>query len=112
VLVTNNGIALTTALEALKLGKHYGAITIYNPAPAIIELPDELYTNVDILMLNMNEASAVTKTMVTSCSEAEDACLWFHDKGVLCVVLTMGENGALVSVNGLDKCKFLTSVFH
>ena len=108
------GIPLMTALESLKLGKGCGAITIYNPAPSVSKLPDEFYTNTDVLMLNMNEATALTKASVTGCSEAEVACTWFHDKGVLCVVLTMGENGALVSVNGLDnsqdKCKFLSKM--
>ena len=63
-------------------------------------------------MLNMNEAAGLTKTKVIGRSEAEDACIWFHDKGVPCVVMTMRENGAMLSVNGLDgsqkKCKFFT----
>ena len=102
-LITNMGIPLSTALESLKLGKQCGAITIYNPAPSVTELPDEFYPNTDVLMLNMNEATALTKASVTARSEAEVACTWFHEKGVLCVVLTMGENGAIVSVNGLDN---------
>jgi sugar/nucleoside kinase (ribokinase family) len=62
----------------------------------------------------MDEASALTKAKVTARSEAEDACIWFHDKGVPCVVMTMRESGAIVSVNVLDgaggqgKCKFLS----
>jgi ribokinase len=110
VLITNNGIPLPTAIEGLKLGKHFGAITIYNPSPNALELPIELYANTDILMLNMDEASALRKAKVTARSEAEDACIWFHDKGVPCVVMTMRESGAIVSVNVLDggqgKCKF------
>ena len=105
VLVSNNGIAVPTALEGLKLGKHYGAITIYNPAPRIYELPDELYKNTDILMLNMHEATALTKTKVSGQPEAENACVWFHAKGVPCVVLTVGKNGAIVSLNKMDVCQ-------
>ena len=109
VVITNNGISLPTALESLKLGKCYGALTIYNPSPQLVEIPNELCTNTDVLMLNMDEAAILTKAEVTNLSEAEHACVWFHNKGIPCVVLTMGENGAIVSVISLDdaqnKCK-------
>ena len=102
VLITNNGISLPTALEGLKLGKLYGALTIYNPSPMVFELPEELCTNTDILILNMDEASILTKTKVTNLSEAKHACVWFHNKGIPCVVLTMRENGAMMSLIRLD----------
>lgn len=114
VLITNNGIPLLAALEGLKLGKCSGALTIYNPSPQLFEFPDELCTNIDVLMLNTDEASILTKVEVTNPSQAEHACVWFHDKGIPCVVLTMGENGAMVSAIGLDgaqdKCKLLLVV--
>ncbi|XP_046851171.1 ribokinase-like isoform X2 [Xenia sp. Carnegie-2017] len=104
VLVTNNGIPSSTALEALKLGKKCGCITVYNPSPMIYELPDELWENVDVLILNMKEASVLTGLEVTSNFGCKEACHWFHNRGIFCVILTMGDCGANISFNDLGNC--------
>ncbi|XP_028393773.1 ribokinase-like isoform X2 [Dendronephthya gigantea] len=108
IVISNNGIPLSTAIEGLKLGKHYGAITMYNPSPNLHEMPDDLCSNMDILLLNTTEATTLTKIKVSGPSDAEDACAWFHDKGIQCVVMTMGKDGVVVSavcLESADKVK-------
>lgn len=111
VLVTNNGIPSSTALEALKLGKKCGCITVYNPSPMIYELPDELWENVDVLILNMKEASVLTGLEVTSNFGCKEACHWFHNRGIFCVILTMGDCGANISFNDLGNCELSLNFF-
>ncbi|XP_028393772.1 ribokinase-like isoform X1 [Dendronephthya gigantea] len=114
IVISNNGIPLSTAIEGLKLGKHYGAITMYNPSPNLHEMPDDLCSNMDILLLNTTEATTLTKIKVSGPSDAEDACAWFHDKGIQCVVMTMGKDGVVVSAVCLESADKGSSrmVFH
>lgn len=101
--MTNKGIPLPTALAALKLGKVCGLTTIFNPAPRVAELDWEFYTNTDTFVLNMEEAATLTHTNVSNQDEVLEACLWFHECGVRCVVITMGKDGALGSVKDLQN---------
>ena len=41
VVVTQLEIKVETTLQALKLARKHGAVTIFNPAPARSDLPDE-----------------------------------------------------------------------
>lgn len=117
VLIANCGIPLSTALEALKLGKASGLVTVYNPAPKVLtELDGEFYTNTDVLVLNMDEAASLTRASVGDKDEVMSACLWFHNCGVRHVVISMREHGAMGSVRDLhsdgDMKSLKNSVFH
>jgi len=87
-------------MAAAKTGRSAGAMVILNPAPAPSSpLPDELFTYVDILTPNETEATALT-----SHETPEDAALVLLRKGVDAVIVTLGEEGALVAT-GPDQMR-------
>lgn len=69
---------------------------ILNPAPAR-ELPLELLQQVDILTPNETEASILSGVDVINIDTAKQAARELHKKGVSIVIITLGEQGALLS---------------
>jgi ribokinase len=81
---------------------------ILNPAPAR-ELPQELLKKVDILTPNETEASILSGVQVIDIDSAKLAAKELHEKGVGTVVITLGEQGALLSKdNGKEQKLFAT----
>jgi len=76
-----------------------GCLTFLDPAPAA-KIPMEIYPCIDIIKPNETEAQFLTGREVKSPSDAEAAGAWFLDHGVGKVIVTLGEQGAvLVSPN-------------
>jgi ribokinase len=73
-------------------------IFILNPAPAR-DLPKELLQKVDILTPNETEASILSGVEVKDIQTAKQAAQQIHKKGVKIVIITLGEQGALLSKN-------------
>ncbi|WP_234387630.1 PfkB family carbohydrate kinase, partial [Francisella orientalis] len=71
---------------------------ILNPAPAR-ELPQELLKKVDILTPNETEVSILSGIEVKDVNTAKQAAKELHNKGVAIVIITLGEQGALLSKN-------------
>ena len=99
------------------MGKACELTTIFNPAPKVGELDGEFYSNIDVLVLNMDEAESLICTSVRNKDEVMSACLWFHNSGVHRVVITMREQGAMGSVRDLQsdaefKSEFLMFIFY
>lgn len=69
---------------------------ILNPAPAQT-LPDNLLKKVDILTPNETEASILSGVVVSDLGSAKKSANVIHSKGVDTVIITLGENGALLS---------------
>ncbi|MGQ4004587.1 ribokinase [Francisellaceae bacterium CB52] len=81
-------------------------IFILNPAPAR-ELPQELLKKVDILTPNETEASILSGIKVKDLDTAKQATKELHKKGVATVIITLGEQGALLSKdNGQNQQLF------
>ena len=43
--------------------------------------------------------------IVTGETDAEKACVFLHKKGITCVVVTLGEKGAYISLKGKGVCQ-------
>ena len=71
---------------------------ILNPAPACT-LPEELYSYLSIITPNEKEASLLTGIEVSDIASAKLAAKALQAKGVQQVIITMGEQGALI-LNG------------
>lgn len=95
VVMTQLEIPAESALEGLRLGKQGGATTILNPAPARA-VPEEIYGYVDILTPNQSEARALLGLAPDDPADDMDLCARLLDLGVGTVVLTRGEQGAVV----------------
>lgn len=91
-------IPMETVIHAAKLAKKLKLTVVLNPAPAPADgsLPDELLANVDIFVPNQTEAELLTGIKVVDISSAIEAAKVLQRKGLKQVLITMGEQGALL----------------
>lgn len=92
VLSTVLEIEQNTALQALKLGRKYGLITILNAAPATPNLDPEVLVNTDILIVNETEAAIISG--ITGDWRVTSAKL--QELGCSNIVVTLGAKGAVL----------------
>ena len=95
ILMTQLEIPLETALAALRIGKECGALTILNPAPAQA-LANRRLEDVDILTPNASEARILLGLPPDDPSPPADLARALLGLGVGNVVVTLGEDGALI----------------
>ena len=97
---------LETNLDAVERVAEYaaesGTRVILNPAPAA-DLPEGLWKRIDVITPNEVEAEYYTGIPVCSGESAEEAAQWFHRRGGRHVIITMGDSGAYLSVNGAGQ---------
>lgn len=96
ILVCQLEIPIEPNLAALRIAREEGVRTIFNPAPAIADLPEELYRLSDIFCPNESETEILTGQSVKSLSEAEIAARILLERGSDTVILTLGERGSLL----------------
>ncbi len=85
--------------KIIQFSKRTDTNIILNPAPAQ-KLPDWFFD--DLFLVTPNETETEILTGITVCDEltAKKAALWFQNKGVRNVVITLGKNGSyLVTSN-------------
>ena len=92
VVVCQLELPVETSLAALRIAREEGVRTIFNPAPARAELPEELYRLSDVLCPNEPE----TELLVGRPAAGEDEARELLARGAGAVVLTLGERGCLV----------------
>lgn len=98
-------------LRAAQIAKANGTIVALNPAP-VRPLFDELLACVDIITPNQTETQALTGVQVENEADARTAAAVLHGKGIRTVVITMGRQGAFVSVqNGADQFDAMVAGF-
>ena len=96
VLVCQLEIPLDINLAALRIAREEGVKTIFNPAPARSEIPEEFYQLSDIFCPNETETELLTGMSVQSLEEAENAAKVLIERGAAAVILTLGERGSLL----------------
>ena len=104
VVLTQLEIPVKAAERALKVGRSVGAITILNPAP-VRPLPASLLRLVEVLTPNEKEARVLAGRPADVAVEAETVARDLVRSGVKQVVMTLGENGALL-VNSVQRKHF------
>lgn len=95
ILLLQLEIPLETVIHAAKWGRQKGMTVILNPAPAR-ELPEELITQADYLLPNATELNLLTGVPVTDAASTERAAKALLKRGAKNVIVTLGEQGALV----------------
>ncbi|MCF6113944.1 ribokinase [Mesorhizobium muleiense] len=95
VFVTQLEQPIEAALLALEIARGAGVTTILNPAPAA-KLPDRIYTLCDYVTPNETEAEELTGIKVSSIDDARRAADSLLEKGAGAVIVTLGEQGALL----------------
>ena len=96
VMVCQLEIPLEINVTALRIARQEGVKTIFNPAPAQPNLPEELYQLSDIFCPNESETELLTGMPVGTLEEAEDAARVLLERGARTVILTLGERGSLL----------------
>jgi len=96
VVVCQLEIPVEITLAALRIARQAGVTTVFNPAPARPELPEELYQLSDIFCPNESETELLTGLPVTTLEEAERAARVLMERGAGAVILTLGERGSLL----------------
>ncbi|GAB4540687.1 MAG: ribokinase [Anaerolineae bacterium] len=102
ILICQLEIPVETNLAALRIARQEGVTTIFNPAPARPDLPEEFYQLSDIFCPNESETELLTGLPVNSQEEAEAAARVLLERGAGTVILTLGERGSLLVTT--DEC--------
>ncbi len=89
-------IPMEAVLHSARLAKKQGLRVLINPAPAQA-VPDELFRNSDFFVPNETELSILTGKPVSGQASAETAARSLVKRGVQNVIVTLGENGALIA---------------
>lgn len=84
---------------ALETARRHGVATVLNPAP-VQELSDELLALVDYLTPNAGEVMALTGIEVQDLDSGRQAAARLVERGAGTVIITLGEQGALVCDGG------------
>jgi ribokinase len=93
---------LETVLYSCAEAKHRSIPVLLNPAPAI-PLPDSLYSDVTLLVVNETEAGILSGIPVgqngndiDTIESAYKAAEWFTERGCPNVIVTLGALGAII----------------
>jgi len=97
-LVLQLEIPLDTVIAAVSRARSQDMRVILNPAPAR-RLPDDLYPELDVIVVNEIEAESLTGVAVNERSLPDVAAV-FHRRGTRAVVVTLGARGAFGSRDG------------
>jgi ribokinase len=95
VVMTVLELPVVAAAQAMKLGRKHGVRTILNPAPATM-LEDEVLRNVDYLTPNETELRILMGLAPDDSTPTPVLARELKGRGVGTLIVTMGENGALV----------------
>ena len=97
IAILELGIPIATVLNAARLAKANNCLTILDPAPVVANIPEELYSLIDLITPNEVEASQLVGFTVDGVTTARQAASFLHQMGVKNVIVTLGEKGALYS---------------
>lgn len=94
VVLTQLENPIDTVVHTLRYAKQKGAFTVFNPAP-VQSLPDDIYRQVDIIVVNETEAALLTDKVVKGEKNYQEIGKEFLKRGVQAVILTLGEKGSV-----------------
>jgi ribokinase len=89
-------VPMTEVLRAAKLMRAKGATVVLNPAP-VCPLPDELWSLVDIIVMNEIEASELAGICVDNLESAALAAAAIRKRGPSTAIVTLGSQGVLMA---------------
>ncbi len=93
---------LETVMASARLAKENGCIFILNPAPAA-PLPPELLHQVDFLTPNETELEIISGMAVADPETAAKAARSLLNRGIGHVIVTLGEKGALLVGQNMER---------
>ncbi len=98
IILVQLEIPIQTIEYIATIAKQHNKIFILNPAPAC-KLSDALLSKVSIITPNEKEAEMLTGISIMNIDSAKQAAQILSAKGIKTVILTLGEEGALLYHN-------------
>ena len=95
IFLTQLETPVEAAKRGLEIARSAGVTTILNPAPAA-DLETSILELCDYLVPNESEAELLTGIKVCDLKAAKDAAAELKKRGAKSVIVTLGENGALL----------------
>jgi ribokinase len=89
-------VPMREVLQAARLMRAKGATVVLNPAP-VCQLPEELWSLVDIMVMNEIEASELTGVFVNDSESAAIAAAAICKRGPSTAIVTLGSQGVLLA---------------
>ena len=108
IIVLQMEIPYDAIFRAINLAKRHGKFVILNPAPAPNGIPGEVIKQIDYFTPNETELSRISNMDVDNMESLKDAANSMLAKGAKAILVTIGENGALL-VKG-DACTNIPGV--
>lgn len=99
ILLTQLENNLPAIEKLIGIAKEHGTYIILNPAP-FQPVSDGLLAQVDLLTPNATECTLLTGIQVDDVPSARRAAKALHEKGIGALIITLGTQGALLSVAG------------
>ena len=97
IVLLELGIPISTVLIAAREAKAHDCLVVLDPAPVTANLPEELYSLIDIITPNEVEASQLVGFTVDGVTTARQAASFLHQMGAKNVIITLGSQGSLYS---------------
>ena len=89
-------VPMTEVVLAARIMRAKGSTVVMNPAP-VCPLPDELWSLVDILVMNEIEAAELSGLPVADAATAAAAATSLRRRGPSTAIVTLGSQGVLVA---------------
>jgi ribokinase len=89
-------VPMPEVVLAAKIMRAQGATVVMNPAP-VCQLPDELWSLVDIIVMNEIEASELASVTVTDPASAANAASSIRKRGPSTSIVTLGSRGVVIA---------------
>ncbi|MGB8454527.1 MAG: ribokinase [Anaerocolumna sp.] len=100
IVISQFEVPVEASFKAFKMVKESEnggeVITIFNPAPAR-PIPGEMWKYIDVIIPNEGELSQIVDRKLTTIEEIKQASCELLVKGVKYVLVTMGENGSMLT---------------
>ncbi len=104
IIVMQLEIPIEVVNYVAKIAKELGKIVVLDPAPARCDLPEELFSNIDIMKPNETELQTLSGIKLNNEDDILKGAQVLLSKGVKNVIVTLGANGSLlVNENGYKK---------
>ena len=95
MLVLQLEVPMPVVERAIAIAHSAGVPVLLNPGPAK-PLAEALWSQIDLLIPNESEAELLSGIAVTDAASAYTAARVFRQRGVKCVLITLGANGVAV----------------
>jgi ribokinase len=102
VFVAQLELPISVVEHGLLLARKHRVRTVLNPAPAMV-LSDSILANCDYLTPNETEIASLTGIAVQNIADASRAASALLARGVKYVIVTLGQQGALICGDGITE---------